>query len=120
MNMAITPTTDVHSVEPPHPLKETPVRYYRFVPSFFAQRFGKPVSRNSLDKYLHDRPGFPVKRFGPYVKMPIYHSIKNVMTTVEAMERWYRKVIELERLHGIRDGRNWPEADGLLTPKRVA
>lgn len=58
--------------------------------------------------------GYPVKRHGPYVKVPFFTSRKRQYTTVEAFERFIRVAAELEAESGVRD----IDLSGLEPPKK--
>lgn len=95
----------VYHVEPPDVSRETPVAYYRYAARRFQELCGRAPSRYTLTKYIHNMPGFPVTRGGPYVEVPVYYELKAVKTTEEAMERFFQRVMELERELGIHDTR---------------
>lgn len=75
--------------------KESQVRYYAYAPDLFEREFGRRLSRNTLYKYVVR--GFPVRKGGPYVKVPIFQSVRRTMTTREAMKRFIQRVRQLER-----------------------
>ena len=89
----------IHSVKPkPNTKKETVVPYYKFAPDFFKKHFGAAPSDTTLKKYVIN--GFPVRRHGPYVQMPIVYELKRVKTTEEAMGRFLTVVRNLEAQAG--------------------
>lgn len=93
----------IYEVAPPSPAKETVVPYYSYAAEWFEVAAGRAPSRQSLFKYIHEKPGFPVKKNGPYVKVPIFIQLKGVYTTKEAMARFGAVVAELQERHGVRD-----------------
>lgn len=107
-----TATTEwVYEVEGPDFENEETVPYYEEAAEVFESIFGRKPSRNGLMAYLHSRPGYPIKRGGPYVAMPVRTRLKRVWTTKEAMRRWAEAVRELEEIEGVQDATSY-------TPKR--
>lgn len=91
----------LHKIEPgPRPKDEEAVYFYSFAPLFFEKHFGRAPSRTTLGKYLEH--GYPIKRGGPRVMVPVYLELKRPMTTKQAMERLLTVIRSLERRHGIR------------------
>lgn len=83
----------------PNPRTEHVEAWYDYAPAFFAEHFGRSVSRNTLGKYIRD--GFPVCRHGPKVEVPVFLVIKRPMTTREAMDRFLTIVRHLEKKLGL-------------------
>lgn len=97
-------TTAIFKIKPPLDRDtETVVPYYSHAAGIFERVQGSAPTRYSLYKYLAELPGFPVKRGGPYVKVPHFIRRKRVFTTVEAFDRFIRLVAELEREMGFAD-----------------
>ncbi len=71
-------------------------------------------SRTTRGKYLHMETGYPVKRHGPYIRLPVFTELKRQFTTVEAMMRFAHKLDEVQRELGVTDARfdkvppEWP------------
>ena len=74
--------------------KERPERYYPFAAELLEREFGRRVSRNTLHKYM--TRGFPVRKGGPYVQVPVVKVLGRAMTTREAMQRFMDRVRRLE------------------------
>lgn len=86
----------VHHVKPePNRRTETVVSYYEQMGKLCDRHFGGRPSRNTLLKYL--KKGYPVRRGGPYVRVPVFYSVKRPMTTIQAMGRFLTTVRYLER-----------------------
>lgn len=95
----------VYQVEGPDFENEERVPYYSEASRVFEHLFGRAPSRNGLMSYIHSKtkPGYPIKRHGPYVEMPVVTRLKRVWTTREAMQRWVEAVKELEAEVGVID-----------------
>lgn len=78
---------------------ESVVPYYSGFGSMFKSHFGKRPTNYSLCKYV--RSGFPIKRGGPYIKMPVFRRLKQVYTTRQAIERWLTLVSRIESDLGL-------------------
>lgn len=89
----------VYKVRGPNPKREKPVPYYEHAGEVCERVFGRRPSRTTLFKYL--QRGFPVKRHGPYVQMPVMWELKRPMTTREAMARFISRVQTLEARYGV-------------------
>jgi hypothetical protein len=86
----------LHKVKPgPNRRKERVVGYYDHLAYVCERYFGRRPSRTTLYKYLVR--GYPVARGGPYVRMPVFDSLKRPMTTAEAVARFLSLVRKLER-----------------------
>ena len=74
---------------------ETVQPYYAYVGRFMEKHFGRAPSRTTLQKYM--KRGFPVRRGGPYVTMPMFYELKRPMTTTQSMSRFLTLVRKLEK-----------------------
>jgi len=96
-------TVDVYEIaEPPDPDTEEMVPYYSAMQEWVWRRHRVYVSRHTRWKYL-DR-GYPISHGGPKVRVPYFHRMKRVYTTVQAMERFTAVVDHLETELGVRRG----------------
>lgn len=93
--------TDTYEVLPPDPSKEKLQLYYEYVPVRWEKHFAHTPARPTLAKYLSMKPGYPVKKNGPYVRMPVLIQAKRPYTTSAAMDRFFKLVDKLERELGI-------------------
>lgn len=94
---------EVYEVKGPKPNTEKVVPYYEYAPTIFKKKIGVSPSRFTISGYANKKTGFPVKKGGPYVKVPVFKVLKRVYTTQEAMDRFFKKVIKLEGDLGICD-----------------
>lgn len=91
-------------IDPPIDVEsETVVPYYKHAAEVFERLFGRAPSRNTLTMYIHTKPGYPVQRGGPYVRIPVITRLKRQYTTVEAFDRFIGVVNELEKELGLED-----------------
>lgn len=88
-------------VKPPDPKAEKLVPYYSYASECFEHEQGRSPSRNSLTKYVYEKPGFPVLKGGPYVKVPIIIQLKRVYTTEQAMKRFFKLIAKIEKEEGV-------------------
>jgi len=76
------------------------VPYYDYFVKMCQKHLGRNPSRTTLWKYLSN--GYPVAKGGPYIKIPVFESLKRPTTTREAMSRFLTLVRKLEKDNGLR------------------
>lgn len=74
---------------------EDVVSYYETARPFFQKNFGRAPCRTTLFKYLEN--GFPIRKGGPYVRIPALRELDRPITTVQAMRRFLTLVRVLQR-----------------------
>lgn len=74
--------------------KEELLPFYSWAPRWFLAEYGRAPSRQTLVKYVQQ--GFPCWQGGPKVAVPIVRQLNRVMTSQEAMARFFDKVEKLQ------------------------
>lgn len=87
---------NIYDVKPgPNPETEKLVPYYEAAAKFLQRRFLHAPSRETLRKYKEH--GYPVRRGGPYVTIPVIYALHRPMTSVEALTRFEKTVRHADR-----------------------
>lgn len=100
----------IYEVDPPNFDTEQPKPYYTYAPKRLKEVIGRSLVRYTLVSHLTiprkvngrtEKRLFPVKKGGPFVRIPVAYHHTRVETTAEAMDRFTAAIRRARRELGL-------------------